>query len=359
MKIVDRYLMKGFLAPFSVCIVIFCVLVALGRFFDKMSIFVRFHARLSDIVIYLLLGLPFWLNLVLPVATMLALLFSLGQLQQRGEFTALRGAGIPSWRLYLPYGAIGCCLVVCSIVGGLTFLPKLNFEARKIYRADIKKRDVLEYRKDNLVTAGQDRRRFTIGWLDAEGGEMKEVIVDRFDDNFAWAETVSAKVANYRDGKWLFQSGVHRRQDPNGLMGVSEEPFQEKWVEIPEKPMDFAVEDKEVDDMTWKELLERRNRLRVRGAPSNREHVAFHMRFALPFANLIVLALAIPYALRSGVQARTQNFTYAIGLAFLYWGTVSFAQSLGEQGTVPAWVAAWMANFLFGGLAGWKLVRLI
>ncbi len=357
MKIVDRYLIKGFFAPFSVCIVIFCVLVALGRFFDKMSIFVRFHARMQDIIVYLILGVPFWLNLVLPVATMLALLFSLGQLQQRGEFNALRGAGIPSWRLFLPYGMAGLFLVALSLIGGLTFLPKLNFESRKIYRADIKKRGVLEYQKDNLVTAGRDGRRFTIGWLDVETGVMKEVIMDRFNDTYAWVETMSAKTAEYQEGRWTFKDGVTRTQDPTGVMGIKEEPFTTRVIALQEKPADFAVEDKEVDDMTWKELLLRAERLKIRGAPANREKVAFHMRFALPFANMIVIALAIPYALRSGTQARTQNFTYAIGLAFLYWGVVSFGQSLGEQGTVPPWFAAWMSNIIFAVFAAWRLFR--
>ena len=97
MKILDLYLIKSFLLPFGICVLIFSVLVLLGRFFDKMDIFVSYHAHLKDIIEFLLLGLPFWLNLVLPVASMLALLFSLGALYQRGEFTAFRSAGIPSW----------------------------------------------------------------------------------------------------------------------------------------------------------------------------------------------------------------------------------------------------------------------
>lgn len=356
MKIVDRYLIKGFLAPLSVCLLLFCVLVILGRFFDKMSIFVRFHAPLKAIAVYLLYGLPFWLNLVMPVATMLALLFSLGQLQQRGEFTALRGAGIPSWRLFLPYGAMGLFLSLLSLYGGLTFLPKLNFESRKVYRVDIKKRDVLEYRKDNVVMAGRDRRRFTIGWLDVESGLLKEVIIDRFDDNYAWLETISAKTAQYENGRWRFDDGVIRLQDAERPMGLREEPFKVRYVNIPERPVDFAVEDKIVDDMTGRELIKRAYRLRQRGAPANKEKVAFQMRMALPFANLVVIALAIPFALR-GAQARTQNFTYAIGLAFLYWGVASFFQSLGEQGRVAPWISAWMANFIFSGVAAWRLAR--
>ncbi len=356
-KILDRYLMKSFLAPFGICVLIFSVLVILGRFFDKMEIFVRFHAHLRDIVVFLILGLPFWLNLVLPVATMLALLFSLGQLHQRGEFTAFRSAGIPSWRLYMPFGSVGFLLALLSLLGGLTFLPKLNFQSRKVYRVHIKGRDILEYRKDNVVAAGRGHRRFTIGWLDVENRQMKDVVVDRFGDDLGWIETTSAKVADYQDGQWLFKDGIWRYKDPSQPSGVHEEPFAQKWLDISEKPADFALEDKETDDMTGRELVERTERLKRLGAPTDKERVAWHMRLALPFANVIVIALAIPYALRSGAHGRTQNFSYALALAFFYWGVTSVCQSYGEQGQMPAWLSAWMSNFVFAGVAGWRLLR--
>ncbi len=356
-RIMDRYLIKAFLVPFGICVLIFSVLVLLGRFFDKMDTFVGYHAHLKDIVAFLILGLPFWLNLVLPVATMLALLFSLGALYQRGEFTAFRSAGIPSWRLYLPFGSLGLFLAIISLIGGLTFLPKLNFQSRKVYRVEIKRRDILEYRKDNIVAAGRDHRRFTIGWLDVGQQLMKDVVVDRFADNLEWAETISAKLAQYQNGRWLFKDGIYRVLDLAQENGMREEPFKEKWVDIREKPADFALEDKITDDMTWRELRERTERLKHLGAPTYKEQVAWHMRMALPFANVIVIALAIPFALRSGVQGRTQNFSYALALAFLYWGVTSVCQSFGEQGRMPPWVSAWVANVLFSTLAVWKLVR--
>src|SRR5438477_9770027 len=120
MKLMDRYLVKGFLKPFGACVLIFCILVILGRFFDKMGIFTMYHAKLKYIVLFLLLGLPLWLNLVLPVATLLSVLFALGQHQQQGEITALRSAGIPTLRLYAPYFSVGFALTLISLVGGLT-----------------------------------------------------------------------------------------------------------------------------------------------------------------------------------------------------------------------------------------------
>ena len=109
--------------------------------------------------------------------------------------------------------------------------------------------------------------------------------------------------------------------------------------------------------MTWRELLDRTERLRRLGAPTDKERVAWHMRLALPFANVIVIVLAIPYALRSAAHARAQNFSYALALAFFYWGVTSVCQSFGEHGQMPAWLAAWAANIVFSILALWRLAR--
>ena len=59
MKILDRYLIKSFLIPFGFCVLIFSVLVLLGRFFDKMEIFNSYHAKAKDIIVFLFLGFRF------------------------------------------------------------------------------------------------------------------------------------------------------------------------------------------------------------------------------------------------------------------------------------------------------------
>jgi lipopolysaccharide export system permease protein len=357
MKILDRYLIRSFFAPFGVCLSIFAVLVMLGRYFERMDVFTNYHAKTRDIVVYLLLSVPFWLNLVMPVATMLAVLFSLGALQQRGELTACRSAGIASLRLYMPFFSVGFLLVIFSLVGGLSFLPKCNFEARSVYRVKIKGGLALNYRKDHVVLAGENHRRFTIGWLDAEKGEMTDVVVDRFGDDLEWLETISAKRALYQNGQWTFLNGTLRRYDPAQPGSFLSEPFATRVVDISERPGDLILEDKIPEDMTGRETLRRIKRLRRMGAASYKEQVALQLKTALPFANMIVIALAIPFAVGMGHQGRTQTFAYALALAFLYWGTTSICQSFGEQGRIPPWTAAWAANGLFSVLAFWMVRR--
>src|SRR5438552_3773872 len=142
MKILDRYLIRLFLKPMATCTAIFSVLVFIGHFFDKMSIFNDYHARVGDIVAYLLLSLPYWLNIIFPVVNLLALMFSLGPLQQRGEMTAMRCAGISAVRLYIPFLAMGVLISLVSLIGGLTFLPAINNKANELYREHIKHQQI-------------------------------------------------------------------------------------------------------------------------------------------------------------------------------------------------------------------------
>ncbi len=356
MKIIDRYMIRHFLKPMATCIVIFSVLVFLGHFFDKLSIFNDYHAHIPDIVAYLVLSLPYWLNIIFPVVTLLALMFSLGPLQQHGEITAMRSAGISSVRIYVPFLVTGVLISLISLIGGLTFLPIINAKANEIYRLHIKHQQVYNTLRDHLVVAGRDHQRFTIGTLDTKTGTMTDTVIDQFDNQMHRLSTLSAQKGYYqKDAQWTFIRGNFIQFDANG--NFRQEPFQEKTLNIHEKPEDFVYEDRNPNEMTHSEIWRRIRHLAELGIPSFKEQVAQQLQFALPFANVVVILLGIPFALKSQHKGNVQSIAYACGATFLYWGTVSVFQSYGEQGYLPGWMSAWAPNFIFGILAVWMLPR--
>ena len=355
MKILDRYLIGQFLRPLAACGAIFTILVFVGHFFDKMSVFNNYHARVPDIFLYLVLGLPYWLNIIFPVATLLALMFSLGPLQQRGEITAMRGAGISSLRLYVPFFAIGMLISLVSLVGGMTCFPSWSSKANMIYRQHIKQERVYSTLRDHIVVTGRDHRRFIIGTLDTKPGTMTDIVIDQFDDQMHLRSTLSAQQGQYQNGQWSFSRGNFIQFDANG--NFRQEPFREKLLDIREKPEDFVYDDRKPDDLTHSEIRRRIRHLDGLGVPSFKEQVALHLQFALPFANVLVILLGIPFALNSLRKGNVQTIAHAFGATFLYWGTVSIFQSYGEHGYLPGWLSAWAANVIFGTLAVWLLQR--
>ncbi len=355
MKIIDRYLISHFLKPMGVCAALFTILVLVGHFFDKMSIFNDFHAHVTDIAWYLFLGLPYWLNIIFPVVTLLALMFSLGTLQQRGEITALRSAGISSVRLYAPFFAMGLLISLISLVGGLIFIPSINAKANAIYWNRIKKQPVFNTLRDHIVVAGRDRQRFTIGSLDIKTGRLTDINIDQFDDQMHHLSTLSAHEGLYQNNQWTFNQGNLIQFDANGIF--RQEAFQTKTLNINEKPEDFVYDNRKSEDMNHRELRERIQHLNELGVAAFKERVALNFQMSLPFANVMVILLGIPFALNRSRKGSVHAIAYAFGATFLYWGSVDIFQSFGEQGYLPAWVAAWAANFIFGILATWFLQR--
>ncbi len=357
MKIIDKYLLKEFLKPFGGNILIFSILVIIGRFFDKMQIFNNFQAHTRDVVFFIVLGLPYLLNLFLTVATLIAVMLSLGKLQQQGEITAMKGAGIATLRLYRPLLYCGVVISMFSLIGGLSFLPKINDMSRRIYRVNIKQEVIDSAVRDHIVAIGREGRRFTIGWLDVDKNEMKDIVIDRFDKSGKPIETLTAKHGRYVKNEWVFTDAVLIHYSTADEDGYRQKKFDELSLHIPERPGDFIFEDKIPEDMTGGELVRRIRRLKALGASTNMERMALHMKIALPFAHIIVILLGIPFAIKSGQKARVQSFAWALGLTFFYWGTTSICQSLGEQGRLPPAIAAWLANIGFGGMALWKLIE--
>lgn len=351
----DRYLISHFLRPMVACGVIFSILVFVGHFFDKVEIFNRYHAHSVDIFVYVILGLPYWLNVIFPVVTLLALMFSLGPLLQGGEITALRSAGISSFRIYAPFLAMGMLISLISLIGGMTFLPSISSKANVIYRQNIKHEHVYNRLRDHIVVTGRDHQLFTIGTLDTKTGIMTDIVIDQFDDQMHHRSTLSAQQGHYQNDLWMFNRGNFTQYDANG--NFQNEPFQEKLINIHEKPEDFVYEDRKPDDMTHRELQWRIRHLHELGIPAFKEQVALHLQFALPFANIVVILLGIPFALGGLKKGSVQAIFYAFGATFFYWGTVSVFQSLGEQGHLLAWVSAWAPNLIFGVLAVWMLQR--
>src|SRR5205814_557311 len=109
MRLLDRYLLRELLIPLGYCLsgfLIFCIAFDL---FSELRTLQEHKLHGIDIVAYYLVKTPELLVMyyVLPVALLLALLYTLTNHARHHEITAIRAAGVSLWRLCLPYLAVG------------------------------------------------------------------------------------------------------------------------------------------------------------------------------------------------------------------------------------------------------------
>src|ERR1700709_510679 len=94
MRLLDRYLLRELIIPFCVCLAGFLIFWTAFNLFQELDN-IRDHRMLAlDVVQYYVIKSPAFLVIVLPVALLLALLYSLTTHARHNELTAIRCAGV-------------------------------------------------------------------------------------------------------------------------------------------------------------------------------------------------------------------------------------------------------------------------
>src|SRR5688500_5133901 len=93
MSILSRYLVRSYLPVFLLCLDVFLFVLLMSYFLRLFNLAVMKGISLGWIFYCFSRLLPYFMSLALPMAFLVALLLSLGQLSESGELMALRSSG--------------------------------------------------------------------------------------------------------------------------------------------------------------------------------------------------------------------------------------------------------------------------
>jgi len=347
MKIIYRYITFEFLKPLFFSATVFGGLVLISEFFRELNFYLENKTPFLVVFEYLLLNLPWWIIQVLPVAVLLAVLFSLGQLARRNEITALKAAGVNLWKIVSIFFVCAVLIGFSEIVLKEKVVPYTVREAERIRHEKIKKEDYsVKSDFNDLVVSLPDGARMTIGDLNASQNSMKLVVIDRFDDNFNLVSQLVAQTGRYYGDTWILENGVERSFK---VVPMAEVVFSTKSVSLPFTPKDFILSKLRPEQMTTPGFINYIHQLDTLGIPSEKERIQLYFRWSSAFSHVIVMLIGIPFALGlAGKHGKFMSFTFALIFAFVYWGILAVAQSLGENNVISPLLSAWIGNIIFG-----------
>src|SRR5262245_41432490 len=107
MRLLDRYLLRELLIPLGYCLCGFLIFWIVFDLFNDLNTLQEHNLKGLEILEYYLARSPELLVVVLPIALLLALLYTLTNHARYHEITAIRAAGIGLWRFSLPYLGVG------------------------------------------------------------------------------------------------------------------------------------------------------------------------------------------------------------------------------------------------------------
>lgn len=347
--IMDRYVGAAMLGAYAACLLFMLLLTTLidlllnlsryietansevGGFVQMIATMVEFYALLSPIVFVT----------VSPFVTVIAGMFAVSRLMASNEIMPMLFVGRRITRVLRPVIGAGVLSALATAVAWEFVIPNLAeplASVRRVLEGRTAQRNVVlklgdETAQRTLFCENYDHAvermdGITLVELPADGGGAPIIVSARSAD---W---------NPDAGDWDLTDGVTRDDrvaTPRERLGLERLTPDAVWR--------TSKEGRETVELSYSELRDLQT-LR----PGRSDYVlAFHTHITFPLANLVLLLLALPFAVHFERGSRIGRVVFAILVCGLYLVTDLTCQNLGQSHLHPV-LAAWLPTILFGSV---------
>ncbi|HEY1254249.1 MAG TPA: LptF/LptG family permease, partial [Terracidiphilus sp.] len=363
-RILDEYVVREFLGIFLLVLFGFVMLMLVFTFFELMGDILRNHIAIPIIGEYLLNLTPDMLYQITPLAVLIAVLVTFGVLNRNSEIIAMKACGVSLYRLVIPIVAIASLLAVSLFLFDQFYLPQANRRQEALHNV-IKGRPpqtVLNPEQNWIFgepQKGEPGRIFYYQFFDSKSNEFANISIFEFDPStFSLSRRIFAARAAWdaESGAWVFTNGWQR--DISAANVTEYRPFlKSTFTEIHEAPGYFTKEKRQAQEMNFGQLDDYIDDLRQSGFDTMRLKVELWHKLAYPMMTVIMSILAIPFALLMGRRSSLTGVAMAIAVTLAYIVIDSFFGVLGDVNYLPALMAAWSSDILFGLVGSYLLLR--
>ncbi len=343
-------------------------LLLMQAMYDDFRDLLEDGARITDLAIYYMIKLPSYLSVVLPLALLVSLLYTLGQMHRNHEITALRAAGVGLFRI--TRGIWGAGVLLCGVTWYInaTVIPWSVEESRVIrenlaFRNEVKDRTVdrVGIKPSVAFDNRQDGRMWFFNRYSQFTRRGYGVTVVELDEERREKSRLLAR-EGWRDpagGGWVFRDGREITIDPeNGEIEGTARFTETVRANFDEDPALMFIFDARPQDLSFTEL---RRIIDHFTADENPKLTAYQVRYynvlAETLGPLIIIALAIPFAV-SGVRVNpVVGVSKSLGLFVVYFVLLKTSATLGGREVIPALWAALLPSLAMLGVGLGFLAR--
>ncbi len=362
--ILDEYILRQFLGTFLMVLVAFVMLMLVFTFFELLGDIIRNQTPLIVVGEYLINLTPNMVYNLTPLSVLIAVLVVFGLMNRTSEITAMKATGISLYRMIVPVLVIASLLALSLFVFDELYLPSANRRQEEL-RNIIKGKPAQTYQNlDRKWMFGKQQRGkpgriFYYEFFDAYNDRFANVTIFEFDPaTFSLTRRIFASSAHWdpQFNRWIFEHGWERSFNSDQITDYK--TFEvSTFPEIIEPPTYFKQELRPSQEMSFNELRRYIQALRQSGFDTMRLRVQLNRKMAYPLITLVMAILAIPFALSMGRRGSLAGIAVAIGMAIAYLFVDGTFEAMGNVDLLPAFLAAWSPDILFGLAGSYLLLR--
>ena len=264
------------------------------------------------------------------------------------EIIAILNSGVSFYRFLVPYFIAATILVILSLAVNNLIMPPANkhrieFEQRYIYRQKtFSGRNIhRQIHPGNFVYFESYNSERNIGYkFSLEQFEEGKLVYKLNADHINW-DTLS--------NRWEIHNWMSR--EINGIHETLRTGLKKDTV-LNLYPKDFTRKINLIETMDYFELNEFIEQEKQKGSDLiNVYLVAKYSRISLPFSTFILTLIGVSLSSRKVRGGIGINIGIGVGLSFSYIMFMQIANTFATSGNVPAMLAVWTPNILYGILS--------
>ena len=351
-KVLDRYILKQIIMMFLMGVFVFTTIIfASDTFITLIKQISQFGIPFKIALIMILLNLPAVIVMSIPMGVLLSTVMVLNKLSLASEITVMRSCGISLNRIAKPIFIFSIIMALLTFAINESVAPVMRKTSKDLALWSLGQKHVPDG-KENFVfkelgSGSYLKRLFYVG--KSTGRTLYNVTVL---DN-SKPETI--QVLQAREGKtspegWIFDKGAIYTIDVNGQV-LNTTLFDTSTVQFG-LDLSKAMDEDVADEMNFTKLTKYLNKKDLTDEHKRALTVQLYDKLALPLATIVFVLLGVPLAITPPRVRYNRGFLFTILIIFAFYVLRALSISMGEAGTIPPYLAAWVPNATLAFLGG-------
>ena len=379
MTVLQRYFGKEILRSVLFVLIAFLALFAFFDLINELPSVGRGGYKIEQAFLYILLGLPAYTYELMPIAALIGTIYVLAQFASNSEFTIMRVSSLSTLQTAVMLAKIGLIFLVMTVVVGEAVAPfssefaeRLKHQAQgvvaKEFRSGLWTKDIIKATDGSGTQIGT--RFMNVRELRPDG-KLIGLKMYQFDRDLRLNSMIDAASATYQSkGMWLLNEVAQTKFAetvfdlstlPDATSGIVTAKMASMSLTTEITPDLLSVTAADPDHMSALGLATYTRHLVENKQVTQRYDIAFWKKLVYPFAVLVMMALAMPFAY---LHARSGGVSLKIFVGIMIGVSFKLVNSLfSHVGLLNTWpplatAAAPSVLFLLVALTGlWWVER--
>jgi lipopolysaccharide export system permease protein len=347
-----RLLLREFIPFLILGVLFFALILVLADIFTNLWRYLNRDVPFSQAIMVSFLYAPKALTFALPIGSMFAAAFALGNLGARNELIAVFGSGVPLTRFVLPVLLIAGFLSVGGYIledrMAIPFMKERNLVSRELLGIQDSKN-----RSRAVAIARGGRVVYYADYYNDEKMTLTGLTVIRLDENDRFLKRIDSERATWDEtGTWLLESCRVFYTDENGdIRQDSYERYRDEWVD--EEPSTFRLDTRKLEEMNSREARLWIATQKRAGLPYKAYQAEYYQRFTMSLTPFLVVLFAGALGGRFKRNVLLMSLLASLGLSSAWYITRMIATLISEIGIVSPLLGALVPYLAFLALGLW------